>query len=260
MRYDKQNKKLERLSQQVTALSNQNVVLKLETDTTREILINSLHEIRRFSAQLSKFCERISRDTQDNPGLNQAALSALYTAGMISSRLAYTDIELNPRAIESQTPVRSGIFKKFDKAKRILAEEAKNNSVVISLIGESRTEIDALPVFELLPFVILDNAIKYSPQSQAIEVIFEKVAGKQLVTVKSCGPDVADDEMPKLFEKGFRGSLTKPMPGEGLGLFLAKRVCDFHGIFIRAEVQNRGRFHFNGICYSEFLIVIQFQS
>lgn len=258
MRYDKQNKRIENLSQQVTDLIRQNAALKKEVDSTREILNNTLHEIRRFSAQLSKFCERISRDTQSDPGLNQAALSAFYTAGMISSRLAYTDIELNPKAIESQTPLRSGIFKKFDKTKRILAEEAKNRNVTISLFGESRTEIDALPVFELLPFVILENAVKYSPQNQTIEIIFESFSGRQQVTVKSYGPDVEDDELPRLFEKGFRGALTKTMPGEGLGLFLAKRVCDFHGISIFAEVRNRKNSFFNGIEYSEFLIQVRF--
>lgn len=258
MRYDKINKKNEALNQKVSLLSTENAELKKEAESTREILNNTLHEIRRFSAQLSKFCERISRDAHELPSLNQAASSAFYTAGMISSRLAYTDIELNPRAIESQTPLRSGIFKKFDKARKILTEEAKNRNLNINLVGESRTEIDALPVFELLPFVILDNAIKYSPQGQAIEVIFESATGGQLVTVKSYGPDVTDDELPKLFEKGFRGSLTQSMPGEGLGLFLAKRVCEFHGITIRAEVRRSGEYQFNGIRYSEFLIVIQF--
>ena len=239
-------------------LGEQNSALEAEAKSTREILNDTLHEIRRFSAQLSKFCERISRDTQGNNNLQQAALSAFYTAGMISSRLAYTDIELNPRAIESQTPLRSGIFKKFDKAKRILAEEAKSREVTVNLIGESHTEIDALPVFELLPFVILDNAIKYSPRNQVVDVVFESYAGKQLVNVKSYGPDVTDNELPKLFDKGFRGALTSTMPGEGLGLFLAKRVCDFHGISIRAEVRNRNKYHFNGIGYSEFLVEIRF--
>lgn len=258
MRYDKQNKKTQNLERRVNELSEQNTALKSEVLSMREILNDTLHEIRRFSAQLSKFCERIIRDTQDNNNLHQAALSAFYTAGMISSRLAYSDIELNPRAIESQTPLRSGIFKKFDKAKRILAEEAKSREVAVNLIGESRTEIDALPVFELLPFVILENAIKYSPRNQSVDIDFESYAGKQLVTVKSYGPDVTDEELPRLFDKGFRGALTKTMPGEGLGLFLAKRVCDFHDIFIRAEVRNKNKYRFNGICYSEFLVEIRF--
>ncbi len=258
MRYEKQNKRFLELSNKVELLEKQNSDLKEESETTKEILNNTLHEIRRFSAQLSKFCEKISRDTSTLPNLNQTALSAFYTAGMISSRLAYTDIELNPNAIESQTPIRSGIFKKFDKAKRILAEEAKNKGVNVNLVGESRVEIEALPVFELLPFVILENAIKYSPKNQAVDVVFENYSGKQLVTIKSQGPEVADDELLIIFEKGFRGASTKSMPGEGLGLFLAKRVCEFHGISICAEVRNRGAYALGGIRYCEFLIKIKF--
>lgn len=155
------NKKVDRLNDQLKELKKQNEALKVEVRSTQEILNSTLHEIRRFSAQLSRFCERISRETEGNQNLNQLALSAFYTAGMISSRLAYTDIELNQRAIESQTTLRSGIFKKFDKAKRILAEEARSRSVTVQLHGESRAEIDALPVLELLPFVVLENAIKY---------------------------------------------------------------------------------------------------
>lgn len=258
MRYDKQNKKLLELSDKVALLKKQNLELKEDAETTKEILNNTLHEIRRFSAQLSKFCEKISRDTISLPNLNQTALSAFYTAGMISSRLAYTDIELNPKAIESQTPIRSGIFKKFDKAKRILAEEAKNKGVNVNLIGESRVEIETLPVFELLPFVIIENAIKYSPKNQAVDIVFEYYSGRQIVTINSQGPDVAEDELPRIFEKGFRGASTKTMPGEGLGLFLAKRVCEFHGISIRADVRNRGAYALGGIGYCEFLIKINF--
>ncbi|WP_081682224.1 ATP-binding protein [Pseudacidovorax intermedius] len=258
MRYDKQNRKILELSGKLALLEKQNADLKTDAANTKEILNNTLHEIRRFSAQISKFCEKLSRDTTGQKNLNQTALSAFYTAGMISSRLAYTDIELNPRAIESQIPIRSGIFKKFDKAKRILAEEAKNKSVNVSLIGESRTEIETLPVFELLPFVIIENAIKYSPPNQGVDIIFESYSGKQLVTIKSQGPDVTKDELQRIFDKGFRGASTRTMPGEGLGLFLAKRVCEFHGISICAEVRDGRNYTLNGVRYCEFLIIIKF--
>ncbi len=224
----------------------------------KEILDSTLHEVRRFSAQLSKFSERLSRDTEGNQQLNQTAQSVFYTAGMISARLAYTDIELNPRALESQTAVRSGIYKKFDKARRILAEEARDRDVTIRLDGESRTEIDALPVFELLPFVLLENGIKYSPRNQAVTVTFEQTGGRQTVIVSSIGPAVAPDELPRLFEKGFRGEQTKTLPGQGLGLFLAKRVCDYHDVRIHAEAGQTNMYQFNGINCSEFRVVLRF--
>lgn len=258
MRYDKQNKKLGALQQEVDRLRTENGRLDSETTSIKEILNSTLHEVRRFSAQLSKFAERLSRETEKEPNLHQTALSAFYTAGMISSRLAYTDIELNPRALESQTPVRSGIYKKFDKAKRILSEEAKERGVNMRLEGECRSEIDALPVFELLPFVLLENGIKYSPRGQDISVQFEQCGGKPMVTVKSVGPSVGPEELSRLFEKGFRAKNTLEMPGEGLGLFLAKRVCDYHGVRIHAEAEARSLYQFNSIDYSEFRVVLRF--
>ena len=258
MRYDKQNRKIGSLNKKIDELRKENEQLKIYTENIKEILNSTLHEVRRFSAQLSRFTERLSRESENIPNLNQAALSAFYTAGMISSRLAYTDIELNPRAIENQTAVRSGIYKKFDKAKRILSEQAKDRGVNINLVGESRVEIEALPVFELLPFVLLENGVKYSPRNQSIDVIFEQVYMRHVVSVASIGPSVLKNEIPKLFEKGFRGSSTRMMPGEGLGLFLAKRVCDYHSIDIRIEAGGAAVYQMNGVDYSTFIVVLEF--
>lgn len=258
MRYDKQNRRIERLQAEITDLKAQNTYLANEAHGIKEILGRTLHEVRRFSALLTKFAERLSRESESQPQINQPAQSVFYTASMISSRLAYTDIELNPRALESQTVVRSGIYKKFDKARRILAEEARDRSVSIRLDGESRVEIDALPVFELLPFVLLENGVKYSPRGQAVTINFDSIGARQIVTVTSIGPAVADAEFPHLFDKGFRGAATTNLPGEGLGLFLAKQVCGFHDIQIRAEAGRRDLFQVGGISYSEFRIALIF--
>lgn len=258
MRYDKQTRRFEALQAEIADLKAQNYLLANEAYEVRDVLNSTLHEVRRFSAQLSKFSERLSRQTEGQAQLNQTAQSVFYTAGMISSRLAYTDIELNPRALESQTAIRSGIYKKFDKTRRILAEEARDSKVTVRLEGESRIEIDALPVFELLPFVLLENGVKYSPPDQAVTVAFETVGGRQLVTVASQGPSVSQEELPHLFEKGFRGMQTINMPGQGLGLFLAKRVCEFHDVHIRAEIGKRDLYQLAGKSYSEFRVVLEF--
>lgn len=259
MRYDKQNRKLKTLEEEIERLLKENNRLSIESKSIQEILDSTLHEVRRFSAQISKFAERLSRDSEAQPPLHQTALSAFYTAGMISARLAYTDIELNPKALESQTAIRSGIYKKFDKAKRILAEESRDRRVNVRLEGESRVEIDALPVFELLPFVLLDNGIKYSPPEQSLTATFEAAASRrQIVTVSSIGPAVTPEELPKLFDKGFRGASTTAMPGQGLGLFLAKRVCDYHGIGIQAVSGPDVLYQLNGIDYAAFQVELRF--
>lgn len=73
---------------------------------------------------------------QQRPSRRSRWSSLDCTAGMITSRLAFTDMELNPRAIENQTISKSGIYKKFDKAKRLLAEEARGKQLAVRLVGE----------------------------------------------------------------------------------------------------------------------------
>jgi signal transduction histidine kinase len=258
VRYDKHNRRLDRLHAEIAALKTDKERFAADARDVRDILDTTLHEVRRFTAELLKFAERLSRDTEEQPQVNRTALSLFYTAGMISSRLAYTDIELNPRALGSQTVIRSGIYKKFDKARRILADGARDREVMIELDGESRVEIDALPVFELLPFVLLENGVKYSPKGQSVTVRFETVAGRQVVVVSSIGPAVTDAELPRLFEKKFRGSATTRLPGEGLGLYLADQVCQFHSIRVRATLGRRDMFQIDGVSYGEFRIVLEF--
>lgn len=243
--------KIEKLDEEIERLKNIN-------DDLSDVMNATLHEVRRFSAQLLMFSERLCRETEGQ-AINQTATSIFYTAGMISSRLAYTDIELNPRAIESQTVVRSGIFKKFDKARRILAEAARDQNVTIYLIGECYVDIEALPIFELLPFVLLENAVKYSPRGQSVYVNFDCVSlGKVTVTVSSIGPSLSEAEMLNLFNKGFRGKSVENMPGQGLGLFLAKQVCDFHDFRITAKSEKKSLYQINGIDYSRFIITLTY--
>lgn len=79
-----------------------------------------------------------------------------------------------------------------------------------------------------------------------------------MVTVSSIGPFVSPEELPRLTEKGFRGAQTKTLPGQGLGLFLAKQVCDYHDIQIHAEGGTGVPYEMNGIRYAPFQVVLRF--
>jgi signal transduction histidine kinase len=175
---------------------------------------------------------------------------------MISSRLAFTDLELNPASVTLQLTLRAGLYKKFQKAHHVLALKARLRRVPIRFTGNSYLEIDALPSFELVPFVILDNAIKYSPADQEIRVKFdENLPGNRLVIdVSSTGPIVEPDELSAIFDRGVRGRNASKLSvgGDGLGLFLAKFLCDYHGIDVSASSGRESQFSINGVPYGLF--------
>ena len=84
--------------------------------------------------------------------------------------------------------------------------------------------------------ILLDNAIKYTNDNIAIELKASKVVeGGVEFHVTDHGAPIPEDEIPRLFEKGFRGSAAAGQPGSGLGLYMAKAVVEVHGGTLTVE-------------------------
>ena len=84
--------------------------------------------------------------------------------------------------------------------------------------------------------ILLDNAIKYTNDNIAIELKASKaVEGGVEFQVTDRGAPIPEDEIPRLFEKGFRGSASAGKPGSGLGLYMAKAVVEVHGGTLTVE-------------------------
>lgn len=258
--YNKNIKKVNSLTSQVKSLELKISKLEQENKRVLDALHGTLHEVRRFSAEITNYSDMLNKDVEGQiyKNLDELSKTISYTSGLISSRLALTDLELNPRAIAFQTKFSSGIYKKFEKSSHILKQRAKTKQINIYFSKQSFLEIDALQSLELVPFILLENAIKYSPNNQTIDVIFDEAPNKRSlkVIVKSIGPMVNEQEIAHIFERGYRAENAKKLSvaGEGLGLFLVKFLCDLHSIEIKAKSDNMTLFSIGNIAYSNFEI------
>jgi two-component system sensor histidine kinase MprB len=78
---------------------------------------------------------------------------------------------------------------------------------------------------------LLDNAVKWSPPGQPIEVSVR--AGE--VVVRDHGPGIAASDLPHVFDRFYRAPAARGLPGSGLGLAIVKQVADAHGGSVVAE-------------------------
>ncbi|HEX6490059.1 MAG TPA: ATP-binding protein [Gaiellaceae bacterium] len=78
---------------------------------------------------------------------------------------------------------------------------------------------------------LLDNAVKYSPAGEAVEVSAYQDNSRLHVEVTDRGPGIAPDQQRLIFEKFGRASAPGSMgkPGTGLGLFIARSIAQAHG-------------------------------
>jgi signal transduction histidine kinase len=49
------------------------------------------------------------------------------------------------------------------------------------------------------------------------------------LALRDAGPGVPPADLPRIFDKGYRGSNAAGLPGSGLGLYMARSMIEVHG-------------------------------
>ena len=83
---------------------------------------------------------------------------------------------------------------------------------------------------------LLDNAHKYSPMADPIEV----AVAEGEVTVRDHGPGVAEAEREQVFARFHRGDGVRRVAGSGLGLAIVRQVAEAHGGSASVEAADGG--------------------
>jgi signal transduction histidine kinase len=77
---------------------------------------------------------------------------------------------------------------------------------------------------------LIDNAIKYSPGGDEVEVAVRAANGSVRVVVTDHGPGIPGEQQRLIFEKFGRAEVPgSSKPGTGLGLFIARSIAEAHG-------------------------------
>jgi two-component system sensor histidine kinase MprB len=83
---------------------------------------------------------------------------------------------------------------------------------------------------------LLDNAEKWSPPGEPIEVAVEQ--GE--VVVRDHGPGFSGEDLPRVFDRFYRARSARGLPGSGLGLAIVRQVAEAHGGSVSAANADGG--------------------
>jgi len=86
-----------------------------------------------------------------------------------------------------------------------------------------------------LVLILLDNAIKFSPENSTVNLNLCGTASTRVLTVSDSGPGVPEEELPYVFDRFYTSSGAANPQGTGLGLFIANQIAQRHNADIRME-------------------------
>jgi signal transduction histidine kinase len=81
-----------------------------------------------------------------------------------------------------------------------------------------------------LLYILLDNAIKYTPQGGEVKLSLSIVGQQLCISVQDTGIGIRPEDYQRIFERFYRSdkSRSRQMGGHGLGLSIAKWIVDTH--------------------------------
>ncbi|HEY2399108.1 MAG TPA: heavy metal sensor histidine kinase [Steroidobacteraceae bacterium] len=108
-----------------------------------------------------------------------------------------------------------------------LAEDA---GVAIAVHGDAQISAER-DLFRRAVSNLLANALRYTAKGGVIALTVDDSAAGTTVTVRNPGPEISSADLPRLFDRFYRGDPARSGAGasSGLGLAIVKTIMDLHG-------------------------------
>ncbi len=195
----------------------------------RDFLSNVSHELRTPLAAIRALVETLDDgvDEEDAPEflgrIHQQVerLTSLVNELLDLSRIESGAINLDPEPVEVAALVA--------EAASLLRTRTEPLGVGVVFEGEPLTVEADRPSLLRVVSNLLDNAAKWSPQGGTIHVGCEDEGELVAIQVRDEGPGIPEQDLPRVFERFYKGEASRATSGVGLGLAIVKHLVRAHG-------------------------------
>ena len=202
----------------------------------REFAADASHELRTPLTIVRASVEHLQRHPEApvsavGTALHDIDTESAHLAALIDQLLLLARADSGGLEIERQSTDLSDAAVEAAAGLRALAEQA---GVSLQLeVAPAPIEGDPDRLRQLVA-LLLDNAIRHSPSGGTVWVRTHQAGSMATLVVDDEGPGIAADELPRIFDRFYRGASALP-GGSGLGLAIARWIVTRHGGSLRAE-------------------------
>jgi len=197
-----------------------------ELRTPLAVVLASADLLRSDPSITSPFLKQVIEDVRDEVKKMTKLVGDLLT-------VARTDGKAN-----QIKPVRMDLVAAAQQTVRIMRPFAEKKDIVIDEVLPKHVEINAdEQKIRQLILILVDNAVKYTPERGHISVCVQEEKGGVQISVADTGIGIAPDHQERIFDRFYRvdKARSRRMGGNGLGLAIAREIAEAHGGTISVE-------------------------
>ena len=124
----------------------------------------------------------------------------------------------------------------LERAADLYGDVAESKGVSLAVETDPAAQVSGDRVrLEQVAGNLIDNAIKYTPRGGRVSASVRRAGGRVELVVEDTGAGIPAVELPRIWDRLFRGDRSRAERGLGLGLSLVKAIVQAHGGTVAVE-------------------------
>ena len=192
------------------------------------------HELRTPLARILALLDSTDLPDADVPGLIDQARAEVENAGALIDEILFLSELESGREIVSLG--HTAALPVLERVAEGLEGAAARAGVEVIVEGDSDVDLPLRPrMLRMVVENLAENAIRYAGHGASFTLSIRRTGGFAVLTAVDDGQGVAEENLPRLFERFYRTDSARTSRGTGLGLAIVKHVVVAAGGDVEAD-------------------------